>query len=92
MINEIYKDNWMEIEKSFDVKNLIEENNKEKILNNTLNKFNLSDYLIMKNWLIYAKIIGDLSYQKVFKFDVDDKKLGPTQKELIIQRKTNLWN
>ena len=44
----------------------------------------------MKREIGEAKIIGDLSYQKVFKFDVDDKKLGPTQKELIIQRKTNL--
>ncbi len=89
MINEIYQDKWIDIEKEFDEKNLIKEINKEKKINKTLNKFNLTDYLIIKNWLIYAKTIGDLSYQKVFKSEIEDYKLSASQKELISQRKIN---
>ena len=48
-----------------------------------------TDYLIIKNWLIYAKTIGDLSYQKVFKSEIEDDKLSASQKELISQRKIN---
>ena len=90
--NEIYQDKWINIEKKFDEKNLIKEINKEKIFNKILNKFNLPDYLIIKNWLIYAKIIGDFSYQKVFKSKVNDNRLSASQKELIGQRKVNSLN
>lgn len=85
--DKIYKDKWIDIENKFDEKNLIKEINKEKIFNKTLKKFNLTDYLIIKNWLIYAKVIGDFSYQKVFKFEVQDNKLSEEQKKLINERK-----
>ena len=49
-------------------KNWIEENSKERSTI-ILNKFNLPDFLIIKNWLIYAKIIDD-RYKKVFDIDV----------------------
>jgi tetratricopeptide (TPR) repeat protein len=88
--NKIYQKEWDNIEKEFDDKNLIKENDMEKIFNNTLNKFNLSDYLIIKNWFLYAKIIGDFSYQEVFKLDIDDKHLSLIQKEQISLRKNNL--
>ena len=92
MTNEIYQDKWTDIEKEFDEKNLIKEISEEKIINKTINKFNLPDYLIIKNWLIYAKTIGDLSYQKVFKSEVQDNKLSGSQKKLISQRKMNSLN
>ncbi len=90
--NKIYQKEWDNIEKEFDDKNLIKENDMEKIFNNTLNKFNLSDYLIIKNWFLYAKIIGDFSYQEVFKLDIDDKHLSLIQKEQISLRENNLVN
>lgn len=62
----IYKEDWSYIEKQFDSNNLIIEQSKERIFSNTINKFNLSDYLIIKNWLIYAKIIGDKSCKYIF--------------------------
>ena len=37
-------------------------------------KFNLDDYLIIKNWINICKdAIGDQSYQEVFKLDIDNK-------------------
>ncbi len=83
----IYQSHWINIEKEFDKKNLIEENNKERTFNFTLNKFNLPDFLIIKNWLLYAKIIGDESYKEIFKFEIDTNRLAQTQKEIISLRK-----
>ena len=34
------------------------------VLKNTISGITINDVLIMKNWLIYAKEIGDLNYKK----------------------------
>jgi hypothetical protein len=83
----IYKEDWADIEKKFDEKHFISKIKDEKIYNNTLNKFNLPDFLIIKNWLLYAKIIGDVSYKKIIKFDIDDEHFDQMQKEQIKLRK-----
>jgi len=85
--NTIYKEDWTDIEKRFDEKYFISKINDEKVYNNTLNKFNLSDFLIIKNWLLYAKIIDDDSYKKIIKFDINDKNFDQFQKEQIKLRK-----
>ena len=72
---DIYREHWHAIEKEFDDKNLIVQSNKEKVFNSTLNGFNLSDFLIIKNWLLYAKIIGDESYKEIYKFNLKDNHL-----------------
>ena len=51
------------------------ENQKEsiadkKILKKSIEGINLSDILIINNWISYAQIIGDESYKKVY-----DKKI-----------------
>ena len=76
-----------DIEKKFDEKHFISKIKDQKIYNNTLNKFNLPDFLIIKNWLIYAKIIGDASYKKIIKFDINDENFNQLQKEQIRLRK-----
>ena len=81
--NQIYKEDWINFENEFDQKNWIEENSKERSYNNTLNKFNLPDFLIIKNWLIYAKIIDDQSYKKVFDIDVKTTHLSKTDIQKI---------
>jgi hypothetical protein len=83
----IYKEDWDDIEKKFDEQNFISKIKDEKMYNDTLNKFNLPDFLIIKNWLLYAKIIGDASYKKIIKFDIDDNKFDQLQKEQIKLRK-----
>ena len=85
--NTIYKEDWTNIEKRFDEKYFISKINDEKVYNNTLNKFNLPDFLIIKNWLLYAKIIDDDSYKKIIKFDINDKNFDQFQKEQIKLRK-----
>ncbi len=85
--DKIYKKGWANIEREFDQKNLITEQNKEKVHNNTLNEFNLPDFLIIKNWLLYAKIIGDNSYREIFDFDIKDNQLSKIDIQKIQSRK-----
>ncbi len=85
--DKIYKKEWDKIEKDFDEKNFIIENNKEKIYDSTLNKFNLSDFLIIKNWFIYANIINDYSYKDIFKFDIKTDHIAKMDIEKIKMRK-----
>ena len=89
LTDKIYKKEWKNIEKIFDQKNLVKERNKEKIYNNTLNEFNLPDFLIIKNWLLYAKIIGDESYKEIFEFDFNDNHLSKIDIQKIQLRKKN---
>ena len=86
--DKIYQKGWYKIEKDFDEKNFIKENKKEKIYDSTLNKFNLSDFLIIKNWFIYANIINDYSYKDIFKFDIKTDHIAKMDIEKIKMRKT----
>ena len=73
-----YNKDWKEKEKLIDIdrseKNIV---NKKK-LQESLHGINLSDVLIIRNWLGYAKKIGDLSYKNI----VDDIIIQP-----IIEKK-----
>ena len=51
-----YNKDWREIEEDYDAKNPIKSN---RIVNPTLSGFSLSDALIIRNWIDYAKGIGD---------------------------------
>ena len=86
----IYKKDWTYIEKKFDNDNFIKEKDKERIFDNTINQFNLSDFLIIKNWLIYAKIIGDESYKDVFKTELKTSYLKSILERQIDFRKNDL--
>ncbi len=55
-----YDSEWEFIEKNFDKNKKI----KKKTLP-TLNGLSLSDFLVINNWLNYAKLIKDQSYKKV---------------------------
>ena len=87
LTDKIYKKEWAKIEKEFDQENFVRERNEEKIYNNTLNEFNLPDFLIVKNWLLYAKIIGDKSYKEIFKFDFKENHLSKIDIQKIQLRK-----
>tara|TARA_B100000989_G_scaffold273526_1_gene231735 strand:+ start:4842 stop:6251 length:1410 start_codon:yes stop_codon:yes gene_type:complete len=56
-----YVPSWQQREKKYDLKT----NSNKKIFIDTLPGLSISDYLIMNNWLNYAKIIGDLSFDKI---------------------------
>ena len=56
-----YVPSWEQEEKKYNLKT----NLNKKISTDTLPGLSISDYLIMNNWLNYAKIIGDLSFNKI---------------------------
>ena len=56
-----YDPSWEQEEKKYNLK----KNLNKKISENTLSGLSISDFLIINNWLNYAKTIGDLSYQKI---------------------------
>ena len=86
LINKIYQKKWEQIEYEFDKTNLIEDKDKEKIFNRTINKYSLPDYLIIKNWILYASLINDLSYKKVFNFNIETNHISKRDLEKIKKR------
>jgi len=64
-----YNDAWKEKEKQIDEKN----KNTAKVLEKTILGMSVSDALIMRNWLIYAKKINDEGYKK-FNINIPDTK------------------
>tara|TARA_B100000900_G_scaffold388943_1_gene381412 strand:- start:3241 stop:4974 length:1734 start_codon:yes stop_codon:yes gene_type:complete len=56
-----YNNEWEKIEKAEDSKIL----SNEKIYKETIKGLTLSDFLIMRHWLSYAKIIDDISYRNI---------------------------
>lgn len=85
----IYKEKWEDIEKQYDKLNFIKENNEQKIFNKTLNQFNLTDFLIIKNWFLYAKLINDNTYKEIYNFDINTNLLSEIEKEQISSRIKN---
>ena len=90
--NKVYKKEWTEIEEKFDKDNFILENDKERVFDQTLNLFSLPDFLIIKNWLIYAKIVGDNSYKEIFKSEIEIDHLSKFEIQKINKRKKYLLN
>ena len=66
-----YNKEWLKKEKIIDDK--IQKKNKysSKIIQETLEGLSISDALIMKNWLFFAKSINDKSYKK-FNVNIPD--------------------
>ncbi len=91
LTNRIYQAKWADIEKEFDKINFIQENTEEKVFTKSINVFNLPDFLIIKNWLIYAKLIGDNSYIDIYDSEVKTDHLSQFEKEKIIMRKNNKY-
>ena len=79
-----YEKSWKKYEK------LIDDNSphfSERVINPTINKINLSDILIIKNWLDYAEIVGDNSFEKIYSSNVSSNYLSQILKNQIIFRK-----
>ncbi len=66
-----YDPKWEEKEKLIDKENKKFNKNSRTILENSISGINISDALIIKNWLIYSKKISDESFKK-FKVNIDD--------------------
>lgn len=59
-----YQDEWKSKEIIIDEK-LKEIDTSQKIVKDSLNGITVNDVLIMRNWLMYAQKIGDLSYKEI---------------------------
>ena len=53
-----------------------------------MNLFTISDALIIQNWLIYAKLLGDKSYENLFKKEIKDNFLNAVLKDQYNCRKS----
>ena len=66
-----YKNNWEKFEKIVDGQQ-IKKNKEDSYVGSSLNLINLSDFFIIINWLNYAKILGDTSYEKIFNKNINN--------------------
>ena len=62
-----YNEEWRSKEKFIDDKLAKRDQSKHRVLRENLPGATVCDTLIMSNWLVYAKIMGDLSYKKIIK-------------------------
>ena len=65
-----YNKHWKEKEKLVDQTYPIKNRVNQRVLNDTIKGTTLNDFLIMKNWIMYAKQIKDPDYKK---FDANIK-------------------
>ena len=84
-----YLNEWQEkeylIDKSLNKNNV----NDEKIVGPTINQVSLSDILIIKNWIAYARLIDDKSVSEIFSEDIKSDYINELIKDQIIFRKNN---
>jgi len=66
-----YNENWHKQEDIIDKLEPIRSEENKKILIQTSKGINLSDILIIRNWISYAYIIGDHSYRKIYTNQID---------------------
>ena len=74
-----YNEEWRSKEKIIDEKLIKKNKSAKKVLTKSLTGTTVRDILIMRNWLSYAKKVGDLSYKKIF----EDATISPVIEELL---------
>ena len=78
-----YNNDWKEKENIIDNKLPKKNRINSRKLNKNINGITLNDFLIMKNWIMYAKIIKDDDYKK---FDSNIKISKYMNKEMSNQK------
>ena len=84
-----YEEKWNQFEKIIDNEKLKREKKDELYIGKTLNLFTISDALIIQNWLNYAKLLGDNSYENLFKHEIKDNFLKSVLKDQYNFRKSD---
>ena len=59
-----YNNKWREKENIIDDRLPKKNRINQRVLNDTISGFTLNDFLIMRNWVMYAKMIEDEDYNK----------------------------
>ena len=86
----VYKEEWKEKEFIIDKKYPIRQEIDKKVWGESLNEINLTDILIMNNWIIYAKAIGDDSCKLIYDKKINNNFINDILKFQIDFRKKDL--
>ena len=84
-----YQNGWEEKEYNFDKEFHRNQLKDEKVVGPTINQINLSDILIIKNWIAYANLIEDNSVFKIFGEEIRSNYINETIKDQINYRRNN---
>ena len=71
-----YKEEWMSKENLIDSLEPIRLEIDKKIYFQSLNGMNLSDILVINNWIDYAETIGDYSYKKLLNKKIKSNRIN----------------
>ena len=85
-----YNKDWEKFENIIDNESIKRSKEDNLYVGSSLNIINLSDFLIIKNWLNYAKILGDSSYEKIFNKKIESNFLNNILKNQYEFRKNEL--
>ena len=80
-----YNEDWKLVEEDYDSKNSIKN---KRLINPTLSCLSLSDVLIIRNWIDYAKGIGDSSAQLLNQNGVVSQRVYEIAKSRL---ETHVW-
>ena len=78
-----YNEEWSTKEKLIDEKVPKRNDNDKKVWGRYVKGINLSDILIINNWINYADIIGDFSYKEIFEKKIQTNFLNKTLENQI---------
>ena len=85
-----YEKNWKDKELMIDNKTPIRNELDKKKIHKSLKGINLSDILIIKNWICYADLIGDFSYKDIYYGDVKSSFINSILEPQLTFRKKDL--
>lgn len=85
-----YNKDWIDKEKLIDMKEPTRLEADKKILGTYLRGVNLSDILIISNWINYANTIGDYSYKKIYDKKIKTNFMNKILEKQLKFRKENL--
>ena len=85
-----YEKKWKEKELIIDNKIPLRKKLDKKKIHKSLKGINLSDILIIKNWICYANLIGDFSYKNIYSGDVRSSFINSILEPQLTFRKKDL--
>ena len=84
-----YNEQWEEKENLIDKQEPVRSKINKKIFLESLQGINLSDILIIKNWINYANLIGDNSYKKIYDKELEVSFINDVLHNQLDFRKNN---
>ena len=87
-----YNFEWKEKENIIDNLEPLRSDIDKKVLVKSIKGINLSDILIMKNWLAYANLIGDKSYKEIYPNEIQNAYISELLRDQLSFRKSNQKN